>query len=87
MTDAAVRHSTLNGADGLDGLYLFKENEGCSAQSDFAMEYFQTLHQRDDISGNMPWISDVVRKGNHTAQLCRYCGGDSHVRFDIFQSY
>ena len=34
---------------------MFKENEGRSAQSDFAqvvLEYFQTSHQQDDISEN-----------------------------------
>ena len=59
-----------------------------------AVEYFQTPHQRDYISGNTSWIGDVVRKVNHPARyiyihiyICRYCGVDSRVRFDIFQSH
>ena len=69
------------------------------------LQYFQTSHQQDDISGsttscsyskkkerpilplsNNPWIGDILRKVNHSAQLCRYCGVDSHVHFNIFQS-
>ena len=62
-------NSTLEKKRYIDESCLFKENKGCSAQSDFAqvaLEYFQTPHQQDDISGKyyMLRLLQAKRKAN-----------------------